>query len=1565
MKKLKSLISVLLCAVLVLGMLPVHAHATVEDSQLVLYLHDACSDGWDGASIEMFDGTETHTFTVEYDDDVLPISYDPEWTDGTDAEYHIPFDPSLTYSFRWSSGNYDEECSFEIYLDGEELYSCEDASSLDDGEEFYLYVGCSHSSMSDGVCADCGGICGETFPHKVAGTACNLCGGVCGVDFAHKLVDGVCTACGDSVPMYLVTVEECANGSVAAYPSLAAVGELVQLAWNPEYGYTLENFTVIDDNGQEITVTDDQFRMPDTHVTVTATFTKRIGDFVVTGNDNWYVDDDGDLRLTDSGDYTISMKPGVESSDQTIFLSEMGMTANLTLDNVSCAQIKGDGITVNMTLVGENAFNGDPSGYGSLTKIQSLTVSGTGSLDVKNSFCGDLTVNSGSVTVSRYSDYCLEGNLTVNGGTVDVINTTGTDHIAVTGDVTVNDGIVNITTVAASAIGQNLIVEKGTVTVMGEPAVAGMVIPGGDLIETFLAGESAETAEPIDFNAGQMYQGEKYLKLTLVECQHEEIGENCACTACGRVCGIGFDHQPDENNVCLKCATALYKVTVQCGPFGTVELSPDLCVAGQIVRVRLTGKLLSMTITADNGEPVEVNPTYDFKMPASDVTVTARFAKAIRFVLEDSYGDGWTGNALVVVDEDGNTVETVTIATGENYEKEVTLDPCKRYTIQWEKGSYSDECSFLIQLNGALLMEVTGEDAYAFENEKVLQTIDGAHDPDATGTCANCGGICGQDFDHQPDETNTCTHCGAVCTVYSVTVNKPEGGTVTAPAGAYAGQTVRLQVSQGLKTITVTDANGEEVEISEDYTFVMPDSDVTVTATFYDLLEIQMKDLGHDGWNGNALVVIDEDGNTQTITFQAGGAHTEAVGVDPCKRYTIQWQAGNYSYECSFLIKLNGALLMEATEEDAEAFENEEVLLTLDVVHRLNATGTCTNCGAVFTVYPVTVAQTENGTVSASFAAAYEGRKIRLTVMPKENFALKSLTVTDEEGNEIPVTDNCFVMPASGVTVTAAFEKDSGDFVITGDSGWRVVDGDVDFYESGSYTVAMKEGITESDATFYFGEGAGGTFDITLVNVTTAIFWDAYGNCTVNLTLVGDNVIKGDQHNNHTYLKSLSVGGTGSLTIKTLFHANLTVNSGTVRFTGKTGYEYHGIGMDHPSYPSTSVVVNGGTLIANGGDGRNGEDVDDADGYNGGHAIFGDLIVNGGKVILTGGKGGKAHRYMEGGVDGTDGIAISGTVTIGQGAVLRTFVAGEDADTAAAVTAYNGEKYLKLDVLKENTVDMYSLSLTDHVDMNFYTYLSPEAAESAYMVFTIGNRTVTDTESKEVTINGVTYRVFSCPTYAKEMSLPVQAQLFWGDGQKSGIYSYSAKQYAQTQLADENASEELKQLLRDMLQYGAYAQKQFAFNADDLANDGITGAGSIDTVTALPKTLQREGSGSLTLKTLSLSLRETVSMNLYFEAAGDTAGITVKRGEEELALTLADNGLYSVRIHGIAAKDLDKPVTVTITEAGAEPYTITLTPLTYAAIVLESQQSESLVDLVKSMYLYHTSAAAYFASLNH
>lgn len=72
---------------------------------------------------------------------------------------------------------------------------------------------------------------------------------------------------------------------------------------------------------------------------------------------------------------------------------------------------------------------------------------------------------------------------------------------------------------------------------------------------------------------------------------------------------------------------------------------------------------------------------------------------------------------------------------------------------------------------------------------------------------------------------------------YTVTVNTPEHGTVTAdPTTAKEGTTVTLTVTPDngyeLGTLTVKDGENNAVTVNSDNTFTMPDSNVTVSATF-------------------------------------------------------------------------------------------------------------------------------------------------------------------------------------------------------------------------------------------------------------------------------------------------------------------------------------------------------------------------------------------------------------------------------------------------------------------------------------------------------------------------------------------------------------------------------------------------------------------------------------------------------------------------------------------------------------------------------------------------------------
>ena len=85
--------------------------------------------------------------------------------------------------------------------------------------------------------------------------------------------------------------------------------------------------------------------------------------------------------------------------------------------------------------------------------------------------------------------------------------------------------------------------------------------------------------------------------------------------------------------------------------------------------------------------------------------------------------------------------------------------------------------------------------------------------------------------------------------------------------------------------------------------------------------------------------------------------------------------------------------------------------------------------GVVAVTYPVNVpGETERGSVSSNVKNASKGSTVTITVEPEDGFQLADLTVTDKDGNELPLTDKgdgkyTFTMPAGKVEVNATFAE--------------------------------------------------------------------------------------------------------------------------------------------------------------------------------------------------------------------------------------------------------------------------------------------------------------------------------------------------------------------------------------------------------------------------------------------------------------------------------------------------------------------------------------------------------------
>ena len=300
----------------------------------------------------------------------------------------------------------------------------------------------------------------------------------------------------------------------------------------------------------------------------------------------------------------------------------------------------------------------------------------------------------------------------------------------------------------------------------------------------------------------------------------------------------------------------------------------------------------------------------------------------------------------------------------------------------------------------------------------------------------------------------------------------------------------------------------------------------------------------------------------------------------------------------------------------------------------------------------------------------------------------------------------------------------------------------------------------------------------------------------------------------------------------------------------------------------------------------------------------------------------------------------------------------------------------------------HSLSLNGNIGVNFYMELDADviADPDAYMLFTLPNDTtqtvkVSDATVDTTTVSGKTYYVFQCSVAAKEMTDTIKAQMFSGEKQGEE-YSYTVKQYADYLFANayeadgatvkNQAYVDAIELIKSMVNYGAYSQLYFNHNTDSLANADITDT-DVRGVTAETVSKTYDGSTNtlpdgVTLAGANLELESETVMNLYFTNTTGKALTFTTSGN--VALVQEQSGEYTkVTITGIAAQYLDSDVTVNVALEGDDnAYSVKYSPMNYCYNVLAREttatRTEALKNVMRAFYLYNKEAKAYFASHN-
>jgi len=420
----------------------------------------------------------------------------------------------------------------------------------------------------------------------------------------------------------------------------------------------------------------------------------------------------------------------------------------------------------------------------------------------------------------------------------------------------------------------------------------------------------------------------------------------------------------------------------------------------------------------------------------------------------------------------------------------------------------------------------------------------------------------------------------------------------------------------------------------------LPGETVTLTATpetGYVLYDIRAYKTGQEAIEVPLTPVVEDKtysftmpGYAVTVAATFVTAFTELIPSAPTSVDNATYKVYTKGVESADgKVWSNRKAVVVYTAADGCYFEDGSTVSTNELDTTANPAVNKTTPATPRSAMPITVNPgIENGTVTASKAAAAKGEKITLTIASESGYAYGTDDVkvyrTGDEATTVEVKDDAFVMPTFPVTVSVAFKKGfayrhavyntAGD-AKGGIKEWKTATADA----------------TPIDAQTTWGSSGKETWYVVNADKTISSRIKCIGN--VHLVLADGATL--------TASAGISVNAANSATL-TIY--GQSAGTGTLVAKGSsTGYA--GIGGDYSNTKSTernsgAVTIHGGTVTATGGS--------NAAGIGGGYKSSGgtgkNIAINGGVVTATGGAGGAGigGAYQ---TQGGDIVINGGTIT--------------------------------------------------------------------------------------------------------------------------------------------------------------------------------------------------------------------------------------------------------------------------------------------------------------------------------
>ena len=275
----------------------------------------------------------------------------------------------------------------------------------------------------------------------------------------------------------------------------------------------------------------------------------------------------------------------------------------------------------------------------------------------------------------------------------------------------------------------------------------------------------------------------------------------------------------------------------------------------------------------------------------------------------------------------------------------------------------------------------------------------------------------------------------------------------------------------------------------------------------------------------------------------------------------------------------------------------------------------------------------------------------------------------------------------------------------------------------------------------------------------------------------------------------------------------------------------------------------------------------------------------------------------------------------------------------------------------------YSIVLQDSIDIKFRVKeLTPDTDPSDYSITYTYNDNGVTAQLTKMDVN--TYTIASCA--AKEMTDLAHVVVKYKDviikEADYSIQSYCSEVIRMKENSTDEKDKQLVAVCKAALDYGRYAQETFGYKTDDLANGGNDYNDTISATDIPNIPTSKEGTCTGIKKvTYSLVAVSRTEFRVYFthEEGAKLEDYEFTVDGNSVNAVEASNNRYQVSITGIAAKDLDKPHTVTIrniTVNNETGITFVASPTAYMYAARNTVQGM----VMKAFYCYHLAAKAVF-----